>query len=301
VPLSLIASLRSASPFISSRDSGESIFRPQTRQASGSIAVTPRPTHWTDEPRPLPPALDRTVDLFVDTGILTDPGLVFEQLIQKNHQTCEDHPIFAFPDEVRRNIYSYCFPKEIRKINLSPRFATKEVWPKNYFASPWEVLEEVTGGLSSSRALRNELMTYFWTQYHFHVTLTPFSGPKFSPLSHIWLNNYLGIIQNLTVEADLTRFGGCQLKDAPQFGYDVIKMESLLVAIVNGILNRQDEATIAEFNIMCRRYTGYRPNDEFDAIESSSGGSEGAYLFAQLHRAFDLHTNRTLDYSSILP
>ena len=74
------------------------------------------------------------------------------------------------------------------------------------------------------------------------------------------MRSYLRIVQKLTVEVDLTRFGGSQLTDAPKFGYDdVDKMEKLFKAIVDGILERQHGLKMAEFNLMCRRYTGFRP------------------------------------------
>ena len=199
------------------------------------------------------------MDLLADSGIAIDPGMVFAQLLSGNDATAATHPLFALPAGIRRQICGYCFPLESRKISLSPRFATKEVWAKGYFASPWDILEDVMGGLGSSRALRKDLMTYFWTEYQFHVTLTPFSGPMFSPLSHVWMQDYLGLVQRLTVEADLTRFGGSQLVDAPKFGYDVDKIEALLMDIVKGVLKRPHGIKMAEFNLMCRRFAGFRP------------------------------------------
>ena len=72
---------------------------------------------------------------------------------------------------------------------------------------------------------------------------------------------YLEIIQHLTVEADLTRFGFSALKVAAQYGYDMQKTEDLMVRIVSGLTKRRGKHTMAEFNIMCRRYAGLRPYD----------------------------------------
>lgn len=229
-----------------------------------------------EEARPPPPELDQTVDLLVDTNVSIDPALLFEQLLSDKDKATPDHYLFTLlPPKVRRRIYGYCFPKEDRKIDLSPYFVTKAVWPKNHFASPWKILEQVMGGLGAFRTLRYELMTYFWTEYHFHVTLSPFSSPKLSPLSYIWLTPYLGTIQRLTVEADLTRFGCSQLKSAPQFGYDLNRIEAKLVAIVKGILERQGMTTMAEFNIMCRRYAGLRPRSDSDSPNPDFYSPEG--------------------------
>jgi hypothetical protein len=158
---------------------------------------------------------------------------------------------------------------------LSPRFATKDCFSDDYFASPWDVLEPVKGALSSSAIMRNELMTYFWTEYHFHATLSAFSGPIFSPLSHVWLHFYLDRIQYLTIEADFTRFGCSALRSARQFGYDMKKMENLLGGIVSGLLKRNGRSTMAELHLMCRRFKGNLPRDEKEPWTWSTGDLNG--------------------------
>jgi hypothetical protein len=84
----------------------------------------------------------------------------------------------------------------------------------------------------------------------------------FSPLSHVWLPNFIHIVQMLTMEVDFTRFGGSMLKLAPEFGYYMETTELMLIDIVLGLLKRKGTATMAEFNMMCRRYAGFRPYDE---------------------------------------
>jgi hypothetical protein len=243
------------------------------------VAATPKAS---TEPRPPPPEFDQTVDLLVDTGASVHPLVVYEQLVPQGSRAAGDHPLFALPSSIRNRIYGFCLPEEDRRISLAPNFATKAVWPKEYFASPWDVLKKVMGGLGASRALRRDLMAYFWASYHFHVTLTPFSGPAFSPLSHVWLHDYLGMVQHLTVEIDLTRFGGSQLRSAPQFGYNMNKIEVLLAAIVDGILESKDRVTMAEFNVMCRRYAGFRPNYQLENTEADPETSKGTALIYNL-------------------
>jgi hypothetical protein len=216
--------------------------------------------------RPINPLFERSVDILVTNGETMDSDTVFEQALPLRGGTTFSK-IFELPVCVRRRIYSYCFPKEDRKIVLSPRFATKDCFFDDYFASPWDVLEAVSGALASSTIMRNELMTYFWTEYHFHVTLSAFSGPIFSPLSHVWLHRYLDRVQYLTIEADFTRFGCSALRGARQFGYNMEKLENLLMGIVNGLLKRNGRSTMAELHLMCRRFKGNRPRDEKDPWE----------------------------------
>ena len=211
---SIIGSLRSpSSSFGFTAIAPERSFLSEVNQTFQGTAIQKNILVRILEKRPPPPELDRSVDLLV----LSDLELLSEDKLPDVVK--DSHPFFTLPMNVRRRIYGFCFPKETRKLSLSPRFATKAVFSVGYFASPWDVLDPVSGGLEAFSALRRDLYAYFWTEYHFHITITPFSGPMFSPLSHVWLINYLDIIQNLTVEADLTRFGCCVLKEAPKYGY----------------------------------------------------------------------------------
>jgi len=216
-----------------------------------------------------PPELDRDINFLVTTRDGVNRELTFEQV---RPPISNVHPLFAMPASLRRNIYGYCFElkegeEETRTITLSPRFATKAVFADDFFASPWDVLDLVWGGLAACRILRHDLLAYFWTEYRFHVTLNMFSGPKFSPLSHIWLHDYLDIVQRLTVEVDMTRFGGCALPEATRFGNNLNKLEYLLCAIVHGISARAGRQRMAELNILCRRYAGFRPYDNINVEE----------------------------------
>ena len=209
------------------------------------------------------PYYDRSVDLLATASpeeIAIDQEEVFEQLVRANYDQHRLHPLSAVPANVRHRICSFCFNHdEQRKISLSPKFATRALFPDGYFANAWDVLDPVFGAIHSFRALREDLMSYFWTTYHFHVTLNPFSGPKFSPLSHVWLFSYLDRVQKLTIEADFTRFGGSALRIAPAFGSKQNQVEDMLLSIIGFLLERPDRLPIAELNIMSRRYGGFRP------------------------------------------
>ena len=233
-----------------------------------------RPTPNTpSEPFPKFAEFERDIDLIAvaQTTALATPDDVFPQLLQVSDASDDTiHALFKLPASVRRRIYGFCFPFEPRKITLSPSFATKAVFPEEYFASPWDIIDIVAGGMQSFSMLRNDLMAYFWTEYHFHVTITEFSGPKFSPLSHIWLKRYLGIVQHITIEIDFTKFGCSQLKDAKKFGYNFDKTRGLLNEIVCGLGQRPAKSSIAELHLMCRRYAGFRPQSD-SWVESTKG------------------------------
>ncbi|TEY43179.1 hypothetical protein BOTCAL_0376g00110 [Botryotinia calthae] len=211
---------------------------------------------------PWDPPFDRNWDLCANDGVPMDSDESFEHCLPPRLNNSFS-PFFDMHTKVRRKIYSYCLPSSTNiMISLSPEFAWRNCYHDYYFTSPWNVLEMVSGALASSSLMRNDLMTYFWTEYQFHVTLTPFCSSTFTPLSSVWLPNFLNKIQHLTIELDLTRFGGNALKSARHFGYNMEIMESLLFDLVSGLMERRGR--IAELTLLCRRFNGYRPVDEND-------------------------------------
>ncbi|KAB8298780.1 hypothetical protein EYC80_000955 [Monilinia laxa] len=212
---------------------------------------------------PWDPLFNRDWDLVACDGIRSDPNKVFEDCVPPQLKK-RTSPFFKLPTKIRRKIYFYCLPnKQDTTVSLSPHFATKNCYYSYHFTSPWDILQPVAGGLQSFSLMRNDLMTYFWTEYDFHVTLTPFCNSVFTPLSSVWLPNFLDRIQHLTIEIDLTRFGGNALKVARQFGYNMEKMESLFSAVVDGLVERRGK--MAELVLLCRRFDGSRRFDENDS------------------------------------
>jgi len=200
-----------------------------------------------------PPEFARDVDIEFCLETV-DLELIYRHIVPSPNSICITSCMTAAqffneeaPAEVRATICGYCFPWEPRRITLSPYFTLKAVFSEVYHASPWDVLENAMGGIHAFQALRRDLMRYFWTHYRFQVTLDLFSGPVFSPLSHTWLPDYLSIIQDLSIELDLTRFGGGSLKHAESYGYNCKKLESKLVDIILGISKREDDLPMARY------------------------------------------------------
>lgn len=284
---SVFGSLRSASPFsTTSSDHADTLrvtITPSSRDGTSAQTERSTPTvlrrrvtasamngslrvvsedllaKRAKEGRPPAPEYDRTIDL-VTEQVLPDPAVEVLFPIQKS---C--HPLFALPAYIKQRIYSFCFQSEPRHVTLSPMFATKAVFPDDYFSSPWNVLDSVAGGTQAFRALRHELLAFFWSRYHFHVTLSEFSGPKFSPLSHVWLMDNLSVVQHLTIEVDCTRFGCSLLEDAASFGFKMEKTARMFADLTQGLATRSEKVPMAELHLMCRRYGGYRPGNDPDA------------------------------------
>ncbi|RDW87462.1 hypothetical protein BP5796_03156 [Coleophoma crateriformis] len=228
------------------------------------------------EPAYQTPPIEQDVDMVVYAG-LEDKAETFAQLIHMtNPEVAGSHRLTSIPSEVRRQIYGYLFPLESRRICLSPRSSTQAVFPDGYFANPWDVLQGVMGGLGSSKALRQDLMTYFWSHFAFHVTVNHFNGPYFCPLSEvglkIWLKRYLFQVQHLTVEVDLTKFDCSNSVTAPVAQFKTQKIQMSMAKLVAGLISRQGSSEIAELNLMCRRYKGIRPSNHEKSPGHQSDG-----------------------------
>lgn len=219
------------------------------------------------------PEFERSVDLAcVGEEHQASRAQVFTECLPQDETIYRNHPLFHLPAEIRLRIYDCCFPTEYRKLSLSPSFATKAVFGASELAFPFDVQEHVVGGLESFRALRYDLITYYWTHYHFHVTISPLTGPLFSPLSQVWLVQYLPIVQHLTVEIDLTMFGNGIFIGASQYGNNVEKLDNMADGVLAGISSRRDTTTMAELNLLCRRYAGYRPPENLSSHENLMQG-----------------------------
>lgn len=239
----------------------EKTRRNKIRQAAQKLGITFKLTPWKHREDPAP-AFERSNDFMVVTDIPVRPTAYNQITCPNLDKESYSQILFSFPTSIRRRIYGFCFPAQTRHVSLSPYFAIKNVWEHDHFANPWDILESVKGGLESFHLLREDLYTFFWSEYHFHVTVTAFSGPHVSPLSHTWLREHLSRVQALTLEVDYTRFGGSCVRQAPIFGYNMDKEDKLLANIFNDLAIRADGSTIWELNVLCRRYAGFQPYND---------------------------------------
>ncbi|KAE8449305.1 hypothetical protein EG329_008206 [Mollisiaceae sp. DMI_Dod_QoI] len=210
------------------------------------------------------PCIQEDLDKALDTVIPAWSGATEGYPTQKLDPNGPLFPWFKLPPKCKRIIFEFCFPPEQRKVSLSKESFTEAVFPKGYFASPWDILDPVWGALGSCQAWRNEVLAYFWSQYHFHITLNEFTGKFTCPLSHIWVLPHLHLIQRLTIERDFTRLAGSNHKAASQLTFKVAnKVRDMMESIVKGLLDRPADTKMAELHLMARKYAGFRPKEHF--------------------------------------
>lgn len=183
----------------------------------------------------------------------------FIRSLPSTDQTSQKSPLLKLPDVARRCIMEFLFstPKN-RKVTLSPQFATKDVFPDDYFATPFEILNGLESVIFTCRRLRDDAMTYFWTSYEFHMTISPLTGPATSPLSQQWLKLYADRIQHLTLEVDLTKFGLGAGKSAALLKPLNNKIKKCAGDHFADLKNR--EGKMAYLHLLVRRFKGMRPD-----------------------------------------
>jgi hypothetical protein len=214
------------------------------------------------------PSYDRWVNIMAWGG--REPDATREFLLAlpnlvKNRQKPQPENmtiLFKLQSSLRRKIYGYIFelPPKGKKVTLSIPSATKDVYPPDYFITPWDLIHQVAGALGTCRQMRNELLTYFWNTYHFHVTFSPFTvGPVFSGLSIKWLNLYAERVNYLTVEVDMTKLEFSACKDAKLLKKSNDKVQKVIYNLVNALDRKRHKNVMAHLTLLVRRYFGFRP------------------------------------------
>lgn len=171
-----------------------------------------------------------------------------------------DPHLLGLPVNVRFRIYQFVtgpVRAKNKMIILSPDRTIDGFWPKKHFMEPRTVFD-IIGALSlSCFQLRHEIMTYYCSQFHFHVTIDYFCSPMVAPLMNKWLPLFANKMQFLTVEVDLTRLGGCYRNEKFALRHGGKRMQWFVKSLVESLSNRS--GTIRSLHFMCRRYKGYRP------------------------------------------
>jgi hypothetical protein len=160
---------------------------------------------------------------------------------------------------LRRRIWSYVFPQPTgKKVLLSPWFAVKDSFKYDDFVIGQDVwTTDVLNAMLACRMMRDDLRTYLLTHYHFHVTLSPFTGKELCPGSHKFLKRYRDRVQHLTIEVDLTRLGFGVERGSGRLGTLEAKIATLFTEFILWLSERTGH--LSELHLMCRRYVGMRP------------------------------------------
>lgn len=168
--------------------------------------------------------------------------------------------LLRLPLKVRFLIYDFLTEFErttIKRIILSPPNTVAYFWPVDFFIKPSDILDFIRDASETCWQLRQETMTFYCTQFHFHITYNYFCTPFVARIMHKWLPLFANRIQYLTVEADFTHLGGSYKNGAFPLPSGQKEITILVDKLLRDMADRQ--GSVQSLHFMCRRYKGRRP------------------------------------------
>ncbi|KAG9258371.1 uncharacterized protein F5Z01DRAFT_194720 [Emericellopsis atlantica] len=218
------------------------------------------------------PPWDRTLDIVVHKSTLRDIDQASSTASATASALSSEHRASSYahlPEHVRRKICRYLVPKRDKPLTLSQRAFTKHAWHSNSFTPFAVILRSLESPLLTSKLLRDDILHVLFADNTVHVTLSPYTGPRISPLTQYFFSTHVHRMQNLILEVDLSKLGfgpeGADLR--PGLG----QLGRLLHTI--GKANIERTTPLKNLTLLARRYHGVRP-DRVELSEVSSFGSE---------------------------
>ncbi|WXC63085.1 hypothetical protein SNK03_008902 [Fusarium graminearum] len=167
---------------------------------------------------------------------------------------------FRLPDSVRLRICMYLLPDNDKPLRLNKFPFNRDVWRSQDFASAYSTLGRISPYLEVSFAFRADVLITFLQKTRLHAVLSPFTGPRVSPLVTKWLNTYGTYATNITIELDMSHLSGAPAHDAAMLLANSEKTGLLFKDVLMSQLKRSDDCPLESLVLLCRRFYGKRPS-----------------------------------------
>jgi len=102
-------------------------------------------------------------------------------------------------------------------------------------------------------------MVGFCLLRRFHVTVSPFLGPRISPLAVDFVHRHSTFMSRLIIEFDFTKLGYGPDPRARALQPGTVNMAGWNENFVQAQLRRGSFSTLRELTLLCRRFYGNRP------------------------------------------
>ncbi|TVY79321.1 hypothetical protein Focb16_v009452 [Fusarium oxysporum f. sp. cubense] len=206
------------------------------------------------------PAWDRTLDA-VYHGAFEKGSFekVLNSFYENNARKKPSSGYFRLPDSVRYRICRYLLPPCDKPLRLNKHALSRDVWRKQDFESPSSTLLQLSFCFEVSFAFRADVLVAFLQNTKLHAVLSPFTGPRVSPLATTWLNNYGMYANNIVIELDMTHLGCGSEPGAVELSPNVEQIEKLLQDFINAQMTRKESCPMKSLVLLCRRFHGRRP------------------------------------------
>ncbi|KAG8163605.1 hypothetical protein KVR01_006902 [Diaporthe batatas] len=228
------------------------------------------------------PAFDRTVDLTWYRTAREQRGTIicsiprpsgrFEQTLNlflaqftkgrpfRKYDGTKRFPYFNLPSNIRFEVVRYLFADTdaARPILLNSERQACPAWPADTFVSLKSVLKPLRATMWACPRLRAEVMVVLLLTRKFHVIFSPFVRECTQPLPTTWLFRYLRLMQDVSLEIDMTKLGFGHRWESALMDPNLRNIRELVRKFTAEILTRSPANSMGSFTIHCRRYFGYR-------------------------------------------
>lgn len=257
-----------------------------------SQATITADTHQDIDPSP---AFDRTVDLTWYRTAREERGTIvcsiprpsgrFEHVLTlfvaqyakgrpfEKYDGKKRFPYFDLPNKIRFEVMRHLVAdtETGKPILLNSKRQASPAWPADAFVSLGSVLKPLQATMWACPRLRAEVMVVVLLTRKFHVIFSPCVKECTQPLPTTWLFRYLHLMQNVSLEIDMTKLGFGHSWEATAMEASIENIGGLIRRFTAEMLTRNPANSMGSLTIHCRRYFGYRqgPNIVW--------GRQGAY------------------------
>lgn len=249
-------------------------------------------THQDVDPSP---TFDRTVDLTWYRTAREDRGTIicsiprpsgrFEHALAlfvaqyakgrplKKYDRKKRFPYFDLPSEIRFEVVRHLVADTDtgKPILLNAKRQASPAWPTDAFVSLGSVLKPLQATMWACPRLRAELMVVLLLTRKFHVIFGPCVREYTQPLPTTWLFRYLHLMQDVSLEIDMTKLGFGHSWEATAMEASMRNIGRLIRRFTAEMLTRDSANSMGCLTIHCRRYFGYRQGP------NTVRGRQGAY------------------------
>ncbi|KAK9770764.1 hypothetical protein SCAR479_12555 [Seiridium cardinale] len=182
-----------------------------------------------------------------------------------NNETCV---LSRLPERVRRRIWSHVISENAHEARTPVRLQLfkpffKDVWKAADFQSTKELFSLAEGVMSTSFAMRTELLAHVLTTHRFHLVFSPYVKERICPQLFDWIDRYSHIMEHVTIELDLSKLG---LGPTPEASDLLWGNRNIITAMRHfaDIQSINRTAPLESLVLLARRYYGLRPKREDD-------------------------------------
>lgn len=182
-------------------------------------------------------------------------------------------PYFDLPDKIRFEVMRHLVADTDtgKPILLNSKRQASPAWPADTFVSLGSVLKPLQATMWACPRLRAEVMVVLLLTRKFHVIFSPWVKECTQPLPTTWLFRYLHLMQDVSLEIDMTKLGFGHSWESTAMDASLKNISGLIRKFTAEMLTRNSANSMGCLTIHCRRYFGYRQGP--DTVQ----GRQGAY------------------------